>query len=221
MSYSKPVLSNQTEIYDNLVSVVQKHLRVVHQKPYPVFSLAAFEKIQAFTGSFSKRPILDSGCGTAMSCLYLLEKYPEHPIVAIDKSAYRLEKGKKRLRQHKEAHRVLFVQADIFDMWELAKINKIYFHRHFLFYPNPWPLKKHFRRRVYGHPAFRILFHICKHLEVRTNWKLYLDELSLSIEQISPLIEHQIMPVSVNDQITHFEQKYQTSGHRLWKLMTS
>jgi tRNA G46 methylase TrmB len=90
----------------------------------------------------------------------------------------------------------------------------------FLLFPNPWPKKQHFKRRFHGHPIFPVLLSVSSSLEIRSNWRLYLEEFALAV--------HLITNLSVNPRIytperflTPFEEKYHKSGQFLYRLEIS
>jgi tRNA G46 methylase TrmB len=97
----------------------------------------------------------------------------------------------------------------------LARIQPL---RHYLLYPNPWPKKAQLQRRWHGHPIFPTLLRLGGHLECRSNWKIYIDEMALALTQLTglevPTEQWLVDPAMV---LTPFEQKYVTSSHTLWR----
>jgi len=109
------------------------------------------------------------------------------------------------------------IRADLVDFWRLAVLSKWKFKKHFLWYPNPWPKKKHLQRRWHGHPVFPILKKLGGHLELRTNWKIYAEEFSLAITVLSDTKTGvEIWDPDIPE--TPFERKYQSSGQQLYRL---
>ena len=167
--------------------------------------------------NFSGPVILDSGCGTGESSYRLAIKYPDHLIVGVDKSAARLAKSPTR-----KAANVALVRADLVDIWRLINQCKWPVDKHYLYYPNPWPKKQHLKRRWHGHPIFLSMLQISKYLELRTNWELYALEFAAAVDF---LVQHgkfigkvSRSTINVEQPVSHFEQKYAESGHRLFQI---
>lgn len=157
----------------------------------------------------SGKLVLDSGCGTGVSTIKLADQFPEDLIVGIDQSIVRLGK------QKAQKDNVLFFRANLVDVWMLMEKQGWRIDQHFLFYPNPWPKKKHLQRRWHGHAIFPALIKISKNIELRTNWKIYADEFSKAIE-IATTYKNPVEEFSSTDPITPFEKKYLVSEQMLY-----
>lgn len=215
---SHRVISNQQGIHDNLDSLIAKHLNHPFQQPVKPSSIAIFEEVLAWldTTPYS-RVIFDAGCGTGQSTYWLAERYPNCAVVGFDKSAVRIRKGD-NARDQLSADNVKIVQADAVDLWVLAAKEKLTLQRHCLFYPNPWPKKKHLQRRWHGHGVFPALVSLGGTIELRSNWKLYLEEFATAV-RLATGKNGRLVPITPGDNpATLFEQKYQQSGHELWQL---
>jgi len=91
--------------------------------------------------------------------------------------------------------------------------------KHYILYPNPWPKSKHVQRRWHGAAVFPSIIALGGELEMRSNWRLYLDEFKLALQVAGRQGEvAQFDPVAT---ITPFERKYQASGQALFKLTAS
>ena len=156
--------------------------------------------------------VLDSGCGTGVSTVKLAEQFPNDLIVGIDQSDYRLSKSKNKKN-------VLFFRANLIDIWSLMEKNNCKVDQHYLLYPNPWPKKKHLQRRWHGHPIFPALLKLGGKLELRSNWKTYVDEFAKAVEIITG-DSRPVEPVKLSEAITPFEKKYQDSGQDLYRYQS-
>lgn len=157
--------------------------------------------------------ILDACCGVGDSSRALARAFPEHLVIGVDKSANRLERG----LGHAYDDNLLIMRADLNDLYPMLAASGLSIERHYILYPNPWPKPGHLGRRWHGAPAFSKLIQVGKRLELRSNWKLYLQEFQIALEvagKVSAL--EQIYP---DPPMTPFEAKYQASGQDLWQLV--
>jgi tRNA G46 methylase TrmB len=157
--------------------------------------------------------VLDSGCGTAASTVMLAEGHPEALVIGVDKSADRLA------RQPLGAlpPNLLLLRADLQDFWRLAQASGWRITRHCLFYPNPWPKAAQLTRRWHAHPVFPALLALGGLLELRSNWRLYLDEFAAALAIVG--IPARIEPVGADGTpVSPFERKYLASGQQCWCL---
>ena len=107
------VKSNQEDIYKNLEEVVRKYATTSFLRPVADHTREAFENACEFVRKFNEAHgakrganravagcevgcaelILDSGCGTGESTIHLARRFPNIPVIGIDKSAERLTKA--------------------------------------------------------------------------------------------------------------------------------
>ncbi len=253
---ARSVTSNQTDIYKNLEEVVRKYATTSFLRPVADHTREAFENACEFVRKFNeahgaKRDanravagcevgcaelILDSGCGTGESTIHLARRFPNIPVIGIDKSAVRLSKAGNERQLEVSAgdscdvpSNAFWVRAELLDFWRLAleKVNagewKVLHHA--LYYPNPWPKESEATRRFHLHPIFPTLLQLCPSIELRTNWEIYAREFkeavriagdSLSLNFVADFSEF----VPENPE-TAFERKYKAAGQRLWKVITA
>lgn len=216
----RQVVSNQKEIVSDLEKIVLKYFQTTYQRPYAVHTIEAFKQAVHFTQTFTQPVILDSGCGCGESSFVLAAKYPNHPVIGIDKSICRLSKTQKK----NQPANLLFLQAELLDFWRLALAEKLDVFFHALYYPNPWPKESQVGRRFHGHPIFPTLLQLCPNIELRTNWKIYAEEFLEASRvgfqylqmNITPFLEEWI-PKKPE---TAFERKYYESGQTLYRVKT-
>ncbi|KTG17823.1 MULTISPECIES: methyltransferase domain-containing protein [unclassified Guyparkeria] len=211
---SRPVTSSQTGPHDSLRERVARHAQGRFDKPIADYNREAFELVNRRVIEAGLPLILDSGCGTGDSSRELARRYPDHLVVGVDRSADRLS------RQRSETPtNCILVRADLLDFWRLARQAGWRLSRHYLLYPNPEPKARHLKRRFHAHPVFPDFVALGGHIESRSNWRIYLEEMAIALAfhgreaQLRPL-EPQGGP------LTLFERKYHASGQRLWQLET-
>ncbi|MFP4640210.1 MAG: tRNA (guanine(46)-N(7))-methyltransferase TrmB [Guyparkeria sp.] len=212
---SRAVQSTQTGPHEALEAVVARHAENRFAKPIAEYNRQAFASVADRVDTDERSLILDSGCGTGDSTRLLAARHPDHLVVGIDRSADRLSR-----RRTTTPENCLLVRADLIDFWRLAQQAGWQPAHHYLLYPNPEPKSRHLKRRFHAHPVFPAFVALGGRIEARSNWRVYLEELSIALEfhgratRLSPL---DIGP----EPLTLFERKYAASGQPLWRLTTT
>lgn len=215
---SKEIISNQTGLNDQLEAVVEKHLKHAFKKPYQEHTLAAFnevnEQVQRYLSEVGGRLILDSCCGVGQSTRLLAEQNPDALVIGVDKSASRIDREFQGEVNHDN---FILVRADLNDFFRLVVEHDWPVQKHYILYPNPWPKAKHLQRRWHGAPVFSSILAIGKELELRSNWRIYLEEFQVALKLAGK--SSALNVVAENEQpLTPFEAKYQASGQQCWQL---
>lgn len=218
MSAAAPraVTTNQHGISPRLKQLADRRDDQPFMRPIADRSTAVFERLAAWVAAAGRPLLLDSGCGTGASTLALAARHPDCVVVGIDKSAHRLARHglKENLRLIGNA---ALGRADLLDIWRLAAAAGWRVQHHYLLYPNPWPKHRHLARRWHAHPVFPALLELGELIEVRSNWKLYLDEFAAAAAA------HGAAPAQpevfdTTAPLTPFETKYRGAGQRLYRL---
>ena len=202
------VYSNQSSIHDDLAEVVQKHMKSTWQEPIPPHDREAMKEIFALLKAHDGPLILDSFCGTGMSTAKLASQHPEALVIGIDKSADRLRRHVQT--QSRNYHLIRGNCEHIWLSWWQPMLNE----QHYLLYPNPWPKKAHLKRRIHGHPSFPLLKQLGGSIEVRSNWKIYIDEFAAASQLLG--LTTKVESLSATDPMTLFERKYAANDENLW-----
>lgn len=220
VSNSKSIISNQTGIHDKLEAVVRRHLSSPFRRPFPEFSLQAFEQARQWLNTQSATTLIfDSYCGVGESTAALAKQHPEAAIIGLDKSLHRLDKHDEHYSDTNNEKNYLLLRADVDDFWRLAVQAGWKLDYHYLFYPNPWPKSHHLKRRCQGSPLFPSLLQLGGQLELRSNWDLYVKEFAAALN----IAGHPAEALEFNPDapITPFERKYQLAGQTLWRCVCS
>jgi len=210
---SPEIVSTQTETHVRLREIVLRHRDTEYQETIPEYAQQGFKSAQYWVEKQDKPIILDSGCGTGESSIYLAKKYPHYCVVGIDKSAQRLGRGQ---LEHLPDN-VYFIRNDCIHLWRLMARNGWNVKFHYILYPNPWPKPGHVQRRWHAHPVFPYLFQLGSELILRTNWQIYAQEFSEAVWYLSG----QRWPVQrylVDEPISPHERKYYLSRHALYQV---
>ena len=126
--------------------------------------------------------ILDSGCGTGESTIHIARRFPDIPVIGIDKSCARLNKAGNPSQTAGDdvPPNAFWIRAELLDFWRLAldrvKTGKWTIPYHAVYYPNPWPKQSEATRRFHMHPIFPTLLALSRKTELRTNWEIYARE---------------------------------------------
>ena len=208
---SRTVSSNQTGVHPDLSVLLERHCTKPWRRPVARHSLEIFEQALPQLQQAADGLILDAGCGTGDSSRHLAGQYPDSLIVAVDQSGHRLQ----RQRSLPEPDNLLLLRADLQDFWRLLHDGGFRLQRHFLFYPNPWPKKRHIQRRWHGHPVLPWLLALGGVLEVRSNWLVYVEEFAFVLNKLG--VEACKEPVQAPG-VSPFERKYALSGQTLYRL---
>ena len=240
---ARSVTSNQIDIYKNLEAVVRKYAATTFLRPVADHTREAFEQASEFVRSFYGSQatgrlelVLDSGCGTGESTLHLAKKFPNVPVIGIDKSAVRLSKAGNERQLEVSAGgscdvpaNAFWVRAELLDFWRLA-LEKVdagewQILHHALYYPNPWPKESEATRRFHLHPIFPTLLRLSPVTELRTNWDIYAREFKEAACTLGGVLSLQfnveLGAFNPDNPETAFERKYQSAGQELYKVLVS
>lgn len=210
---AKPIETAQEAPHGGLLDRLQRHLLRLPTAPVAAHTQAAFEALQRELGPTPGALIFDSGCGTGESTRNLAERHPEAWVVGVDKSADRLGRHRPALPGNAR-----LLRAELGDFWRCAVAAGWRLKAHYLPYPNPWPKARHYKRRWPAHPAFPWLLGLGGDLEVRSNWRLYLEEWQVVLASLE--IPSALAPVPADSAppLSPFEAKYLASGHACYAL---
>lgn len=216
---SKEIITNQEGIHEKLTEVVEKHLATPSKKPFQQHTLDAFEQVKERLKGHQGDIILDACCGVGQSTRLIAKRHPDAFVIGVDKSAARINKNDQFLIEDTGTSQVdnfILVRADLNDFYRLLMNEKWQINKHFILYPNPWPKSKHLQRRWHGSAVFPQIIALGQTIELRSNWRLYLEEFLLAAE-IAGRSGH-ISLVEEESPLTPFEAKYQASGQQCWQL---
>lgn len=216
---SSTVQSSQQDVHVALDSMVRRHLASTWRQPFAQHNVNAFAELQRWREQQDEAlPLwLDSGCGTGFSTYQLAKLNPQVLVVGVDQSNHRLQRGQTRFVIPSNG---LLLRAECADLWRLMLAAHYRVERHFLLYPNPWPKSGHLARRWHGHPVFADMLALSKQLELRSNWRVYVDEMAQALSLAGRNSTITALTDTTQSAISEFEDKYQASGHDLWQLKT-
>lgn len=211
MAVSAPVVSSQKGRHPRLDAVVRRHFEQPWRQPVRDHTRRAFEAVASKVSGHGGPLVLDSGCGTGASTAALARHHAGALVIGVDKSAARLNKSPDL------PENAVLVRADLADFWRLAAAGGWRLDDHYLLYPNPWPKSEHLMRRWHAHPVFPDLLALGGRLEVRSNWRIYLEEFARALE-LAGYSSVEFRTLHATAPISPFERKYRASGHELYGI---
>lgn len=243
---ARSIITNQAGVHEDLVKVLAKHQSNDFQRPVAEHTIVAFEQMLEWLGGWHGDVIIDACCGVGESTLNIAQQYSTSRVIGVDKSVARLDKHKsyagkntsvKAIALHSDnaieqkyvenvPQNYLLLQADLNDFWRLLhdyvsqqspawKIVK-----QFILYPNPYPKKAQLGKRWHAGALFPYIIKLCANIEVRSNWRIYIDEFLLAAEFYG--LVGGIESVSEDDidkAYTPFERKYLAANQTCFKLV--
>ena len=212
---SRIIETNQEGPHERLEATVRKHLGHAFKRPVADHTRDAFATVQQVLSTVNRPLVLDSCCGVGDSSRILARRFPDCWVVGVDKSAHRLSKE----RGGADPENLVLVRADLNDFYRLAAEAGWHPERHYILYPNPWPKAAHLGRRWHGAPVFPDIVKLGGRLELRSNWKLYLEEFQIALRIAGH--ESKLTVFEPDDFLTPFEKKYHGSGQPLWQLLSN
>ncbi|MFC3283311.1 tRNA (guanine(46)-N(7))-methyltransferase TrmB [Litchfieldella rifensis] len=213
---SRAIATNQAGPHEDLARRVSRALQHPLRKPIADHTHQAFEVAHRWLEGRAAPLILDAGCGVGLSTRALARRHPGHAVIGVDRSADRLSRDHGALPDN-----ALLVRADLVDFWRLALRAGWRPAQHYLLYPNPYPKAAHLKMRWHGHPVFPAILALGGGIELRSNWRLYVEEFCLALGQVSGIAAEVERHVPEGDYLTPFERKYHLSGQALWRCHAS
>jgi tRNA (guanine-N7-)-methyltransferase len=210
----------QTSIHPKLDVIIERHMHQPFLAPIATHNHQAFLQLKNIIGRTPNKPIiLDSGCGRAMSTQHLAKTYSDCWVIGADKSFDRLS-HQHTLNPHGvfTDDNMILIRIDLIALFQLIKQHQWQIHKHYLLYPNPWPKPKQLQRRFHAHPIFPTLLAISKHIELRSNWKIYLEEFRAGCLKCNRAAR-EVRAFSPKKAITAFEKKYLDHQQSIYQLL--
>jgi len=202
--------TRQRGVHGGLARVVKRHLAATWRQPIRDHSQRAFDSIQGRVEGESQ-VILDAGCGTGRSTEAIAERHPDSLVLGIDQSRHRLDKAPSL------PDNACLLRADLTDFWRLARRAGWQLQAHYLLYPNPWPKARQLQRRWHGHPVFPDILALGGRLELRSNFRLYVEEFDAAL-RLAGVTAGEVVSFCPDSPISPFEAKYAAAGHELFRL---
>lgn len=210
---SRTIESNQAGPHERLEATVLKHLKADFKKPIAEHTQRVFDEVNRLVSEHTGPIIFDSCCGVGDSTRLIARDHPDHLVIGIDKSESRVT----RERLQADPENMILRRADLNDFYRLIVAAGWQVEKHFVLYPNPWPKSAHLGRRWHGAPVFPYMLKLSGQFEVRSNWKLYLEEFQIALKLAGNVSE--LETFEPEEYLTPFEKKYHESGQQVYRLI--
>lgn len=171
------------------------------------------------------RPIiLDIGFGNGESLVHMARQAPDCGFVGIEVYAPGLGAALIRLREA-ELDNVRLVCADATDLLGMMPDACLAGVR--LYFPDPWPKKKHHKRRIVQAPFLREVIRVLAdggHLHMATDWQPYAEHMCEMLEPFAGELQNQAAnppwsPRPPWRPETKFERRGRRLGHEVYDLL--
>ena len=168
--------------------------------------------------------IVEIGFGMGDTLVQLASRHPEHNYLGID--VYRPGIGSTlRKLQANELDNVRVIAGDALEIMECSledgSLDAIY-----IFFPDPWPKKRHHKRRLVQQESVTFLVRKLKRggvLHLATDWEDYACHMVDVVSGVSGLINitgpGRFAERPDYRPLTKFEQRGQRLGHKVWDLL--
>lgn len=198
---------------------------------------AAFEKLWPIVGLQDKSPldmdaifkrsaprVLEIGFGSGQSLLVMAKNHPEQDFIGIE--THRPGIGSLLLGMElQEVSNIKVFYADAVEVLEKS-IPDESFECIQIFFPDPWPKRKHHKRRLIQVPFINLLKNKLKKsgtIHIATDWEHYAHEMMETLSSVNGLCnlagEQQFSNRSTQRPIiTKFEQRGKSAGRQIWEL---
>jgi tRNA (guanine-N7-)-methyltransferase len=166
--------------------------------------------------------VLEIGCGMGETTAAIAQAHPEQDYVAIDVHTPGIASLLRRIEaQHLENVRVIThdaveVVATMIPKASLARVH--------VFFPDPWPKKRHHKRRLLKAPFVAALAQRLVPggtLHIATDWEDYAQEILTTCAAETLLVNSaaDFSPRPADRPLTKFEARGLRLGHRVWDVI--
>ena len=166
--------------------------------------------------------ILEIGCGMGETTVAIAQANPDNNYLGIEVHSPGVGSLLK-LIEEKQVANIRIIQHDAVDVAEQMIPPKSLAGIH-IFFPDPWPKKRHHKRRLIQSTFVGLLASRLApggYIHLATDWQDYAEQM-LDVLANEPLLENTAAGFSLRPEyrpLTKFEQRGVKLGHRVWDLL--
>ena len=141
-------------------------------------------KYKVITLDKNENYILDIGCGYGETSIFLSNKFRDYKVISCDKYI----DGNLKLLKSIESNKIknfFFHEGNVNELLDTYE-RKEYFKYVWIFFPDPWPKKKHHKRRLVDNNFLKKIYYFIKNqgqIYITTDSKSYIRQIVQSIHK--------------------------------------
>jgi tRNA (guanine-N7-)-methyltransferase len=184
------------------------------------YAPAALDLAAAF--GRSAPTILEIGFGMGETTTAIAHAHPEHNYLGVEVHSPGVGSLLKQIDEHALSN-LRIVQHDAVEVAEKMLTPACLAGIH-VFFPDPWPKKRHQKRRLIQHPFVHLLatrLAPAGYLHMSTDWEDYAQQM-LEVAQAEPALVNQaegFAPRPDHRPLTKFEARGRRLGHAVWDVL--
>ena len=162
---------------------------------------------------------LEIGCGRGDFLAAYSPLYPDTVFIGVERHLVSLRKAVKKVRSTEAHNNSILINADFLYLFESQQFPPNTFDAIHLYFPDPWPKKKHQKRRLVTLPFLGTLKEIMKvdsFLHLRSDNEGIYSEICDRIGE-SNLFSPIDVPLDLIDCKTSFEKRFLTQGKEIFR----
>ena len=162
---------------------------------------------------------VEIGCGRGTLLIHLARENPGHNFLAIEWASKFYRYTADRIRRWNLTNaKILRTDARDFVMQKIVHETIDVFH---IYFPDPWPKKRHHKKRFFIPQCCNALFRSLKSggkIYAATDHKHYFDQIELNLTSIPGLTTCQFDSPAGNEILTNWEAKFKKEGRTIYRL---
>ncbi len=170
--------------------------------------------------SDAKYRVVEVGCGKGRFLINEALKHPDKKFLGFEIVNKRFQIAHRRAR-NRGLNNLLIVRRHAIPVISYNFPNN-FIDEYFFLYPDPWPKRRHRRRRWYFHPFFLEVLRTTKYggqITIATDNRNYINEAYYMFKNVYNLEVPTFREVPEDFKRTHFEEKFLKRGLKLYEIV--
>jgi tRNA (guanine-N7-)-methyltransferase len=162
---------------------------------------------------------IEIGCGSGTLLVYLAKANPEHNFLGIEWANEFYRYTADRIRRWKLTHtRMLRTDARDFVMYKLKSESIQTFH---IYFPDPWPKRRHHRRRLFIQEFCRALSRVLVpggKVYAASDHQEYFEQIERNLLAVPRFKQDEFDSPAGNQVLSNFETKFVKEGRSIYRI---